>query len=618
MNQLTALIHTEPAHPELNRRVHEMHRKALFENLHYTMGFGFVMAVGVVWVLWGRVPEMALLAWLGSRAAVSVARLGHGLWTTRMTALGARRPHDTYRMLALFDAIAWGALGWGLTPLNDLSIAVVSVSVLLSVAALGVFMLYVDFPTAVLFIAPILVPNGLYALARGDRLGIFACCALIALCLALLREAKRSYRRLIELLRLRVQSEEAVQAKADALKQAEAHAEAKSRFLATMSHEMRTPMHGILGLVRMMRQREVQPETLQQLGLVESSGEHLVRVINDVLDFSRLEAGSLPIQQQAYDLEALLHEVVDTSQVLAQDKGLRLTLAYEAPFGAARHAYVMGDPVRLRQVLHNLIGNAIKFTAHGEVTVRARPAPDQQTYLLAVEDTGVGIAPAEQARIFEAFQQAQLTQQRQVGGTGLGLTISRELCRAMGGDLQVRSVLGEGSTFTASVPLRPAPVQQAPSERTGRSPAPSGGDDAQAMRPAHVLLVEDNMVNAIVAEAELSHLGVEVETVRSGLEAVRWLRHHRTDLVLMDGDLPELDGLSATRMVRDHEAALQRQRVPIVALSANGSPDFVERCHAAGMDDHLAKPFHAGDLARVLQRHLSHLPAVQQVLPQAA
>ncbi len=617
MNQLTALIHTEPAHPELNRRVHEMHRKALFENLHYTMGFGFVMAVGVVWVLWGRVPEMALLVWLGARAAVAVARLGHGLWTTRMAAPNARRPHDTYRVLALLDAIAWGALGWGLTPLNDLSIAVVSVSVLLSVAALGVFMLYVDFPTAVLFIAPILVPNGLYALLRGDRLGIFACCALIALCLALLREAKRSYRRLIELLRLRVQSEEAVQAKADALKQAEAHADAKSRFLATMSHEMRTPMHGILGMVRVMRQRELHAETLQQLGLVESSGEHLVRVINDVLDFSRLEAGSLPIQQQAYDLEALLHEVVDTSQVLAQDKGLKLQLVYEAPFAGARLAYVMGDPVRLRQVLHNLIGNAIKFTAHGEVNVRARPTPDGQTYLLAVEDTGVGIAPAEQARIFEAFQQAQLTHQRQVGGTGLGLTISRELCRAMGGDLQVRSALGQGSTFTATLPLRPAPAQQqAQPDRPGRQP--TAGDAHTDLRPAHVLLVEDNMVNAIVAEAELSHLGVEVETVRSGLEAVRWLRHHRTDLVLMDGDLPELDGLSATRMVRDHEAALQRQRVPIVALSANGSPDFVERCHAAGMDDHLAKPFHAGDLARVLQRHLGHLPAVQQVLPQAA
>ena len=623
--------------PELVQRVHELHRKTLFENLAYSMSAGLVLACGVVWVLWGHAPMNTLLLWLGSRVLIASVRLGHRAWTRSRTG-SSEHPYTTYRLLTALDGLSWSALGWALTPVTELDVAVVSISILLAVSAIGVFALYVDYATTTLFISPILAINALYTLTRGDRLGVFACLGILLFWGMLQREGLRSSKRVIELLKLRVQSEQAVAAKAEALRAAEAHAEAKSRFLATMSHEMRTPMHGILGLVRLIRQRESHPDTAQQLRLVESSGEHLVRVINDVLDFSRLEAGSLPIQRQPFDLEALLHEVVDTSQVLAQDKSLKLELHYTAPRGSCAPAYVSGDPVRLRQVLHNLIGNAIKFTQQGHVIVRARPASDTgDTYTLAVEDTGCGIPVEEQATIFEAFQQAHFTQQRSLGGTGLGLTISRELCRAMGGDLRLHSVTGHGSTFTMSLPLPavPAPsladlsaLQGLPSARPGSIDATSphgaapakGTDDAapDSAPPAqaHVLLVEDNMVNAIVAEAELSHLGVQVETVRSGLEAVRWLRHHRTDLVLMDGDLPELDGLTATRMVRDHEIALRRPRVPIIALSANGSTDFVDRCLAAGMDDHLAKPFHAGDLARVLSRHLTHLVASGQ--PQTA
>ncbi len=626
-------------HPELARRVLELHSKALYENLPYTMGFGLVTALGVAWVLWDSTPLPLLMMWLAARTLIASTRLGHGLWRARSLGSGASHSYFTYRALTFIDAVAWGALGWGLTPVTELNVAVVSISILLAVAALGIFMLYIDFWTAMLFIGPILLPNALYTLTRGDRLGLFACLALIGFWATLVLEARRSYGRLMELLRLRVQSEQAVAAKAEALRQAEAHAEAKSRFLATMSHEMRTPMHGILGLVRLIRQRELHPETQRQLSLVEGSGEHLVRVINDVLDFSRLEAGRLPIHNQAFDLGALLNEVVDTSQVLAQDKGLSLSLRHGARQqpSAGHHAeapafasFVMGDPVRLRQVLHNLIGNAIKFTAHGGVTLRVAAADHPaERLLLSVEDTGVGIPQAEQASIFEAFQQAQSTHQRRLGGTGLGLTISRELCRAMGGELSLHSKPGEGSTFVISLPLPAVTPQQAASMLVSGAIAPAltppahppqphpPADHAATLAPAsarpaegaraHVLLVEDNLVNAIVAEAELSHLGVQVETLRSGREAVHWLRHHRTDLVLMDGDLPELDGIAATRLVRDHETATQALRVPIVALSANGSTDFVDRCLAAGMDDHLAKPFRAGDLARVLARHLRHL-----------
>lgn len=617
-----------PVDPDLKRRINEMHAHALHERMPWSMTFSVVMGVGVMLVLQHRVAAPLLWLWLAARVLVSVVRIAHTLWFRRYCRVHPG-PYDfrTYRLLALADGLVWGALGWAVTPITNLNVAIVTIGVLIAVAALGVFMLHIDVWSAAFFISPVLAPNALYALTRHDDLGLFCALSISGLLGLLLREAWRSWGRLNELMRLRVQSEQAVRAQADALHQAEALAEAKSRFIATMSHEMRTPLHGILGLVRLLHLDPQTPQSHHRLDLIHRSGDHLLNVINDVLDFSRMEAGRIPLHNQAFDLHGLLSDVAETSNVGAVEKDLQLLVRLNVP----THQDCMGDPVRLRQVLHNLLGNAIKFTAHGEIGLTVwRDTPSGHLHI-EVRDTGTGIAPSELHRIFDAFHQTEDSIQRRLGGTGLGLTISRELCRAMGGELRVHSVVGEGSVFTAVLPLPAvaampgeartessasacatatmaptAPLAMAPAASLAyaldedTTPAALQGEDTLP----HVLLVEDNPVNAIVAEAELRNLGLAVTVMRNGREAVDWLACEQPDLVLMDCEMPELDGLEATRRIRAHEQATGREPVHIVALTANGLDGDAQRCQRAGMNGHLAKPYRTEDLARVVRRHL--------------
>jgi CheY-like chemotaxis protein len=264
-----------------------------------------------------------------------------------------------------------------------------------------------------------------------------------------------------------------------------------------------------------------------------------------------------------------------------------------------------GDPVRIRQILHNLLGNAIKFTQHGAVSLRVVRDAKSNGVSFHVKDTGIGIPADELALIFDAFHQAEGTYQRRFGGTGLGLTISRELARAMGGDITCSSTPGEGSTFTLALPLPVVAGADVVKEnvatlRTALDRAPS----AERGDAPHVLLVEDNPVNALVAEAELQRLGVHVTVLTNGRQALDWLEHQPTDLVLMDCEMPEMDGIEATGRIRERERATGKRPVRIVALTANGLEMYVERCVAAGMNDHLSKPFRPDELERTLARHI--------------
>lgn len=587
-----------PDAPELLLTINQTRARALHEMLPVSMLVGLLAAFGAGFVLRTRVPVDLLVTWLAVRVLVTAIRLSHSYLTLKGRLGPVESTFWAYRGLSLMDGIAWGALGWGLTPMMNLEVAVVTICMLIGVAALGIFMLHVDRLSASAFIVPIMLPNAFYGLMRQDDLGVFCCVAILGLMALLLLEARRSSNRLFEYLRLRFQSEQVSQDRAEALKQAEQLAETKSRFVATMSHEMRTPLHGMLGLVRILRQRERDPQALHQLDLIRGSGDHLVNVINDILDFSRMEAGSLPLHQQAFNLHDLFAEVVETSNVTATEKGLSLEMRLDIPRGVD----VMGDPVRLRQVLHNLLGNAIKFTPAGFVRLHAWRDKEGDDVRVAVADSGIGIPPEEQSRIFEAFHQAEGTYQRRFGGTGLGLTISRELARAMGGSLVCRSQVGEGSVFTVSLPL---PVIAT------SSPALSLTQDAKAFwsessdHVPHVLLVEDNPVNAIVAEAELHNLGVQVTVLRDGQQAVQWLESQPVDLVLMDCEMPGMDGFEATRRIRERESATGRHPVCIVALTANGWDAYARRCLDVGMNDHLAKPFRPEDLARMIGRHLN-------------
>jgi signal transduction histidine kinase/ActR/RegA family two-component response regulator len=544
--------------------------------------------------------------WAGVRALIGGIRFWHSRSRLRRPGQDGDSSMSTYRLLAALDGIAWSMLGWAITPIMQLDVAVVTIGVLISVASLGTLMLHVDQVSSALFTIPILLPNALYSMTRGDELGLFCALSITGLLVGLLVETRRSNLRIMELLRLRFLHEqvlqaqtEALRAQAEALARAHALTETRSRFVATMSHEMRTPLHGILGLVRLLRSREADTRALRQLELIHQSGDHLVNVVNDVLDFSAMEAGSLPLHEQPFDLTALLLEVSDLAKVSASEKGL--SVQWRVDPGLA--ANVMGDPVRLRQVLHNLLGNAIKFTQTGGVTLRAVREPDGRGVRLEVQDTGVGIAPQDLSRIFEAFHQGEGTYRRRFGGTGLGLTISRDLCRAMGGDLSCTSELNKGSTFICTLPLA-----EVLSERALAVGADVAGQ--QVLPPSHVLLVEDNPVNAMVAEAELLRQGMRVSMVGNGADALSWLSAHRPDLVLMDCEMPGMDGFEVTRRVRAREREQCKQPVPIVALTANGFEAYVQRCVGAGMNDHLAKPFRPEDLVRVLARHLHPAPCM--------
>ena len=431
----------------------------------------------------------------------------------------------------------------------------------------------------------------------------------------LLLEAHRLHRRSTYLLRLRFESELAHQAERRALQQLQALTDMRSRFVATISHEMRTPLHGMMGMLRLMRQHPEQPPNAQHLDLMHDSGRHLVNVVNDLLDFAKLESAGLPISPHPFRLDHTLKAVTDMLRLACETKGL--TLELEASPHVAN--WVLGDETRVRQILLNLLGNAIKFTTSGRIHLVA--LRDEQTgwTQLQVHDTGAGIPAQDVERIFEPFQQAEGTYERRYGGTGLGLTISRELCKAMGGQLRCHSQLGQGSVFTCELPLPETPEPPAPDLDT--LPAPLDEQPAapsQACSPPTVLVVDDNPVNILVAEAELRALGLLVATADSGAAALAWLANEQADLIFMDCEMPGMDGMAAATAIRALERRETRPSTPIVALTANGRQISEERCAAAGMSDYLSKPFDPSELRAVLCRQLPRNMAELQTTCMAA
>ncbi|MBI3383712.1 MAG: response regulator [Aquabacterium sp.] len=593
--------------PDIEAEILLAQERASHELLPVASVGTIIAAVAVYAVLRQRVPVDALLFWLTLRCAVSVVRLVHSTLWLQGVIKPSKSGMPLFAFMAMLDGLVWSALGWYFTPLSSLEVAVISIGMLIGVASIGAMMLQVNLPAAVLFVLTVLVPNALYSLGRGDDLGTFCFGCVMGLALLLMVEARRSNRRIVEMLRLRFESEQVSQAKTQALQQAKLLSETKSRFVATMSHEMRTPLHGIIGLLRQMRRDASEPLAIKRLNLLEGSGEHLLNVINDVLDFSRIEAGGLPIHAQAFGLHALLSELAETSRVSCEEKGLSLNVQLDV----AEAECVNGDPTRVRQILHNLLGNAIKFTQQGEV--RLHVWRDMRTHRMVFEvaDTGIGIAAQELSRVFDAFHQAEGTYKRRFGGTGLGLTISKDLCMAMGGNLTCRSEPGRGSVFTFDLPL-PGLAGRAASVEAGDAQAiPLPSDQSADGHPwqggsttPHVLLVEDNPVNALVAEAELLRLGVQVTVVDTGHQALDWLEQQQPDLVLMDCEMPVMDGIETTRRIRERERQKGQSGLRIVALTANGPETFAERCKPVGMNDHLSKPFRPEDLARILARHL--------------
>ena len=383
---------------------------------------------------------------------------------------------------------------------------------------------------------------------------------------------------------------------------AEESVRAKAIFLATMSHELRTPMNGVLGCTQLLQDTALTDPQRQLLETMHRSAESLLVLVNDILDFSKIEAGKMSLEVADVELRSLITDVITLTSEAAKKKELlvQVQVAPEIP------AVLRGDPVRLRQVLFNLVGNAVKFTERGGIHISVKTVPSNQDNSDAVvlqwtvKDTGIGITADQQTRLFGAYAQAEESTARRYGGTGLGLMICCQLVELMGGAMMVESTPGKGSSFTYFTSLLPA-IQRTTSAQAMK---PAIASMTDRTTPLRILVVDDNEINQVVACKFLQKLGCQVEVARNGWEAVNSVAHAAYDAVLMDCEMPVMDGYEATQEIRRQEQTTTR-RLPIIALTGHASSEDEQKCRQAGMDDVVTKPITLPTLRTKLERLLA-------------
>ncbi|MDP3821853.1 MAG: ATP-binding protein [Burkholderiales bacterium] len=582
----------EPWSADIERQARAAQASLVFNRARGSNLMAPVVGALVCWLLWNTVDHRLLVGWFALLVLVAAWRETVHRCFLRDAGPNAARWGERYDV-ALFGAgVVYGLLGTVLLPRHEPATAAILLAAVVAIASVAMVVLSTKLRSTLAFALPVLVPTIVVELAQGNRLSIFAGLGMLVFLSLIAAEGRRASEHTLAMLRLRFRMDELAAQRQQALGLAQRSSAVKTQFLATMSHEMRTPLHGILGVTRLLRSArpdDSPASRMHRLEMIELTGEHLLGLINDVLDYSRIEGGHLRVEPADFDLTALVESVADLARVAAAEKGLALTL----DMAVASPCWVHADASRLRQVLLNLTGNAVKFTEHGSIHLSLRRGAAGAT-TIEVTDTGSGIAADQHERVFEAFHQSDGSFGRRHGGTGLGLTISRELARALGGDLVSAEAPGGGARFVFTLPLPAGAPAVAPVRPADSAPALRG----------RVLVVEDNPVNALVTEALLLRTGVTVDLVADGLQAVARAASTRYDLILMDCQMPGMDGFEATARIRAAERAGGTNAVPIVALTANALESDRQRSLAAGMDEHFAKPFHEQALNTLLLRFL--------------
>ena len=445
--------------------------------------------------------------------------------------------------------------------------------------------------------SPLLIPLFFTRFTGVDRIMVLSMMALcVAHAVSAALDNMSAARKLAAATRELVAGKQATEAARAEMAAAKAEAEqanqAKSSFLANMSHEIRTPLNGVLGMAQAMAAGKLSREQRGRLDVIRRSGEGLLAILNDVLDLAKVEAGRLELESIDFDLAQVVELARAGFASLGQDKGVTLAVDIAEARGVYR-----GDPNRVRQILHNLISNALKFTDRGEVRIIAAPIPGGVAITIA--DTGIGMNAETLSRLFTAFSQADSSTTRRYGGTGLGLSICRELAQLMGGEISATSAPGEGSRFTVVLPM-----PRVGDERAAAAPQQAAATPLEA-DGLRVLVAEDNAVNQLVIKTLLGQAGIALQVVSDGAQALDAWRAGAWDLVLMDVQMPVMDGIAATRQIRAEEALAGRPRTPILGLTANAMAHQVAEYAAAGMDGHVAKPINTEDLFAQLSAALA-------------